>query len=76
MDSPDGSWPCSQHFSSSPASLLPTWGLAGFGVLQPGFGGISHLPPVPVPRLPTGDGFISLAEKTASLQLGFHKCIR
>lgn len=53
MDSPDGSWLCLQHFNSSSASLLPTWGLAGFGVLQPDLlVGISHLPPTLFPFLP------------------------
>lgn len=77
VDSPDGSWPCLHHFNSSPASLLPTWGLAGFGMLQPGLWGYPTFPPgpIPIPPLPTGDGFISLPEQTASLQLGFHKCI-
>lgn len=39
------------------------------------WGDIPLCPPVPIPPLPNGDGFISLVEKTARLQLGFHKCI-
>lgn len=75
VDSPGGARPCLQHFSSSSASLPPAWTLAGSGVLQPGLGGVSHLPPVPLPPLPSGDGFTSLAAKTARLQLGFHQCL-
>lgn len=47
----------------------------GLACRSQALGGISHLPPIPILPLPTGDGFISLAEKTASLQLGFHKHI-
>lgn len=75
VDSPGGARPCLQHFSSSSASLPPAWTLAGSGVLQPGFGGVSHLPPAPLPPLPSSDGFTSLAAKTARLQLGFHQCL-
>lgn len=63
--------PCPHHFNPFSASLLPTWGLARCSPPP----GVSLLPPVPLPPLATSDGFISLAARTASLQLGFHQRI-